>query len=142
MLTAFLSVGVVISLLVTELAGIVPGGIIVPGYLAVILDRPQALLMVALLSGVTWLLVLLVSRFTVLFGRRRFGVAVLIGLALSSLVHGSRPQLTGLPLEWSGIGYVVPGLIAHQVDRQGLLRTLIAIAIATPLTRLIVVALA
>jgi hypothetical protein len=52
-LTAALIIGVVVSLALTELIGLSPGGIIVPGYVALLLDRPLALaafLMVALLS--------------------------------------------------------------------------------------------
>ncbi len=52
-LTAALIIGVVVSLALTELVGLTPGGIIVPGYVALLLDRPLALaafLMVALLS--------------------------------------------------------------------------------------------
>ena len=40
MLTATLIIGVVVSLLLTELVGLTPGGIIVPGYVALLLDRP------------------------------------------------------------------------------------------------------
>jgi hypothetical protein len=33
----------------------------------------------------------------------------------------------------------VPGLLAHQFDRQGILPTLLMLAIAAPVTRLIVI---
>jgi poly-gamma-glutamate biosynthesis protein PgsC/CapC len=139
-LTAALSIGVVVSLILTEAIGLVPGGIIVPGYLAMILDRPAALFTTLILTALTWLLLKLAARFMVLYSRRRFGVAVLIGLALSSGMQLLRPQLTGLPLEWTGIGYVVPGLIAHQCDRQGIWQTVVAIAISVPVVRLLIVA--
>ena len=42
-------------------------------------------------------------------------------------------------VEWVGLGYIVPGLLAHQFDRQGVLPTLLMLAIAAPLVRLIVV---
>ena len=43
MLTAALIIAVVVSLALTELVGLSPGGIIVPGYVALLLDRPLAL---------------------------------------------------------------------------------------------------
>jgi len=52
-LTAALIIGVVVSLALTEFIGLSPGGIIVPGYVALLLDRPLALaafVMVAFLS--------------------------------------------------------------------------------------------
>jgi hypothetical protein len=42
-------------------------------------------------------------------------------------------------VEWVGLGLIVPGLLAHQFDRQGVLPTLLMLAIAAPLTRLIVI---
>jgi hypothetical protein len=46
-----------------------------------------------------------------------------------------------LSLEWSAFGYLVPGLIAYHFDRQGILRTLLMIAIAAPLVRTFVLLL-
>src|SRR4029077_2144646 len=42
-LTAALIIGIVVSLGLTELVGLTAGGIIVPGYVALLLDRPTAL---------------------------------------------------------------------------------------------------
>lgn len=141
MLTTSLAVGVVVSVLFTELIGLVPGGIIIPGYVAVILNRPAALLLTLLLTLATYVLVSLLARVVVLYGSRRFAVTVLIGLALSSLMQLLRPSLGAFFLEWTGIGYIVPGLIAHQFFRQGVVRTLLAIAITAPIVRLIVLAI-
>jgi len=142
MLTTSLAVGVVVSVLFSELIGLVPGGIIIPGYVAVILNRPAALLLTLLLTLATYVLVSLLARVVVvLYGSRRFAVTVLIGLALSSLMQLLRPSLGAFFLEWTGIGYIVPGLIAHQFFRQGIVRTLLAIAITAPIVRLIVLAI-
>jgi hypothetical protein len=42
-------------------------------------------------------------------------------------------------VEWAGLGFIVPGLLAHQFDRQGVLPTLIMLAIAAPLVRVILI---
>jgi hypothetical protein len=42
-------------------------------------------------------------------------------------------------VEWVGLGLIVPGLLAHQFDRQGVLPTLAMLAIAAPLVRLILI---
>ena len=46
------------SLLLTELTGLSPGGIIVPGYVALLLDRPAALLGFLLVAGASYGIVL------------------------------------------------------------------------------------
>jgi poly-gamma-glutamate biosynthesis protein PgsC/CapC len=136
-LTAALIIGVVVSLLLTELTGLTPGGIIVPGYVALLLDRPAALLGFLLVAGASYAIVLALGNWLMLYGRRRFAVAVLVGLTLSV---GAQmvPSAFVLPyLEWVGLGYIVPGLLAHQFDRQGLLPTLLMLAIAAPLVRIV-----
>jgi poly-gamma-glutamate biosynthesis protein PgsC/CapC len=138
-LTAALIIGVVVSLALTELNGLSPGGIIVPGYVALLLDRPLALaafLMVALLSY--GILRALGTRL-MLYGHRRFTIALITGMTLSVGAQWLVPMFVPAYVEWVGLGLIVPGLLAHQFDRQGVLPTLLMLAIAAPLTRLIVI---
>jgi poly-gamma-glutamate biosynthesis protein PgsC/CapC len=138
-LTAALMIGIVVSLGLTELVGLSAGGIIVPGYVALLLDRPTALLGFLLVAGATYAIVWGLSTQLMLFGRRRFAVAVLVGLTLSVAAQWASPAFAPAYVEWVGLGLVVPGLLAHQFDRQGVLPTLGALAIAAPLVRLIVI---
>jgi poly-gamma-glutamate biosynthesis protein PgsC/CapC len=138
-LTAALIIGVVVSLALTELIGLSPGGIIVPGYVALLLDRPLALaafLMIALLSH--GILLALGTRL-MLYGHRRFAIALIAGVTLSVGAQWLVPMFAPAYVEWVGLGFIVPGLLAHQFDRQGMLPTLLMLAIAAPLTRLIVI---
>ena len=137
MLTTTLVIGVVVSILLIEITGLTAGGIIVPGYVALILDRPGQLLVLLLITTAAFLAVRLLTGVLMLYGTRRFGVTVLVGLALSTGAQHLRLQVDPVVIEWAGLGYVVPGLIAHQWDRQGVLPTLVALAIAAPLVRVI-----
>src|SRR6185295_13022483 len=82
-LTASLIIGVAVSLLLNELVGLSPGGIIVPGYVALLLDRPAALLGFLLVAAASYGIVLALGTRVMLYGSRRFAVAVLAGLTLS-----------------------------------------------------------
>jgi gamma-polyglutamate biosynthesis protein CapC len=138
LLTAALVIGVAVSLLLTELVGLTAGGIVVPGYVALLLDRPGALLGFLIVAFASYGVILLLSTRLMLYGTRRFAVAVLVGMTLSLGAQWVRP-LFDLPfVEWVGLGYVVPGLVAHQFDRQGVWPTLIMLAIAAPIVRLII----
>jgi poly-gamma-glutamate biosynthesis protein PgsC/CapC len=138
-LTAALIVGVVVSLVLTELVGLSPGGIIVPGYVALLLDRPAALLGFLLVAAASYGIVLALGTWLMLYGRRRFAVAVLVGLTLSVGAQMIPPLFVPSFVEWVGLGYIVPGLLAHQLDRQGVLPTLLMLAIAAPLVRLVLI---
>jgi poly-gamma-glutamate biosynthesis protein PgsC/CapC len=138
-LTAALIIGVAVSLLLTEVTGLTPGGIIVPGYVALLLDRPPALLGFLIVAFASYGVVRALARFVMLYGTRRFAIAVLAGLTLSTGAQWTAPLLMPNYVEWVGLGYIVPGLLAHQFDRQGVLPTLVMLAIAAPLVRLIVI---
>ena len=138
MLTAALIIGVVVSLLLTELVGLSAGGIIVPGYVALLLDRPAALLGFLLVAAASYGIVLALSTRLMLYGSRRFAVALLAGLTLSAGAQWAVPLFVPY-VEWVGLGYIVPGLLAHQFDRQGVLPTLLMLAIAAPIVRLILI---
>jgi len=137
-LTAALTIGIVVSLALTEAIGLSAGGIIVPGYVALLLDRPAALAGFLLVAAASYGIVRALGMVLMLYGNRRFAVAVLAGLMLGV---GAQWASLSAPLyvEWVGLGLIVPGLLAHQFDRQGVLPTLAMLAIAAPLVRLILI---
>ena len=139
MLTITLTFGVVVSIVLTELTGVSPGGIIVPGYVALILDRPAALAGLLVLTTATYWTIRLISTVLFLYGARRFGLTVLVGLTFSMAAQVFRVHFHTPYVEWAALGYIVPGLLAHQWDRQGVWLTLLMLAIAAPLVRLVAI---
>ncbi|MCP3027259.1 poly-gamma-glutamate biosynthesis protein PgsC [Halobacillus sp. A5] len=117
-------IGVLLSLLYAEKTGIMPAGLVVPGYLALIFDQVMYVLVVGLISLFTYLLVTQVlSRFTVLYGRRKFAAMLTVGVLLKMSMDYLYP-LTPFPvMELRGIGVIVPGLIANSIQRQGVIPT-------------------
>ncbi|CDQ20658.1 poly-gamma-glutamate biosynthesis protein PgsC [Halobacillus karajensis] len=117
-------IGVLLSLLYAEKTGIVPAGLVVPGYIALIFDQVMYVLAVGLLSLLTYLLVSQVlARFTVLYGRRKFAAMLTVGVLMKMAMDYLYP-LTPFPvMELRGIGVIVPGLIANSIQKQGVLPT-------------------
>jgi len=135
MLTLTLVIGIAISLGLVELTGVVAGAIIAPGYIALLLDEPRALLAVAAAVVGTHVVVSLLAPWLFLYGTRRLAVSILVGLVLATGLASLRGELASELLVWAGLGYIVPGLIAHQWHRQGFVPTALALLIAAPLTR-------
>jgi len=134
MIVETLVIGLVIALVWAELTDISPGGIIVAGYFALYLDRPlrvAATLAVALLA---WAAVKALSRLFVLFGRRRFVLAVLVGAVLSQAWLLALPKLFEAPVELRVVGWIVPGILASSLARQKPLPTLASLAAVSTLT--------
>lgn len=137
MLTVTLIIGVLVSLLLAEITGITAGAIIAPGYIALLLDQPKALLgVIAAVIG-THVIVSVLAPWLSLYGTRRLTVTILIGLILATGIGYLRSEFVSETLIWAGLGYIVPGLIAHQWYRQGFLATFVMLAIAASITRVL-----
>lgn len=84
-------------------------------------------------------LVQVLSRLTILYGRRRFILMILVGFAFQWLYRTLAINTQLLPVEIDTVGYIIPGLIANEMGRQRLLLTLSSLAIVTVLVRLILI---
>jgi len=133
----YIGIGLVVSLLYAEVFGVAPGGIIVPGYLALGLADPLTVAITFGVSLLTFFIVRVLATVMIIYGRRRTVLMILIGFCLGSLVRVSvgagRP--VG-PFEVDVIGYIIPGLIAIWMDRQGVVVTGCSALTATVITRL------
>ena len=133
----YLGIGLVVSLLYAEIFGIAPGGIIVPGYLALGLGDPVAVSITLGVSLLTFFVVRVLTNVTIIYGRRRTVLMLLIGFLLGSLVRAILGVGTPVgPFEVDVIGYIIPGLIAIWMDRQGLTVTVSSALTAGVVTRL------
>ncbi|MBM3297348.1 MAG: poly-gamma-glutamate biosynthesis protein PgsC [Candidatus Aminicenantes bacterium] len=127
-------IGLTAALLFTELTGFTPGGIIVPAYLALSLDRPERLAATLAAALLTLGAYKLLAGRLLLFGRRRFVLMLLLGGLLSQAGALLLPQVSILPLEARIIGWVIPGLLANNLERQKPLPTLAACVTVTVFT--------
>jgi gamma-polyglutamate biosynthesis protein CapC len=126
-----LALGMFGGLLSYELMGFSPGGIVTPGYLALFIDQPVRILGTLVVSAATYGVVRLLSGFTILYGRRRFVITMLVSFLLR---WGWGILLVQVPVsapELRVVGFIVPGLIANDLDRQGPLGTMSALAVVT-----------
>jgi len=134
---AAVGMGVIISLMFSELLGASAGGIVVPGYIALYLDKPLQILGTLVISLLTWGIIRIISNFTLLFGKRRMVLSILIGFILGWLSRILVVQdITIHQLQMQSIGYIIPGLIANWFERQGFWKTLSSMGIAAIVVRL------
>lgn len=135
-------IGLAVSFLFTELFGLATGGMIVPGYLALSMTRPVDVGTTILAGFVTFAIVHALSSFVIVYGRRRTVLMILVGYLVGMLVRWLAPGLG--PIGGAGvdvIGFIIPGLIAIWLDRQGILETISAMITASVVVRLVLVLL-
>ena len=131
-----IGIGLAIGLLVSEIFGIASGGLIVPGYIALYLLRPHDLALTLGVAFATFGIVSVLGNFFIVFGRRRTALMILVGYLLGMGIRSWTGIFAG---EWDIIGYIIPGLIAVWMDRQGIVETLTAMSIVSVAVRLTLV---
>jgi poly-gamma-glutamate biosynthesis protein PgsC/CapC len=163
LLALSIGTGLVVSLLFSELFGLAAGGLVVPGYIALYLTRPIDVAATLAAALLTFFLVRIVSTFVIVYGRRRTALMILVGYAAGALMNAAIAAAfeasaepltaTALPpgqalalatatqqtLEAGVIGYIVPGLIAIWLDRQGVVPTLAALVTSAVVVRLVLI---
>ncbi len=127
--------GIVISMLWYEKKNFSSGGVIVPGMMALfVLDRPLIVVYTLFIAFATLFIVKQTSNHVILFGRRRFSVIMLVNFGLA----WGADMITNFALtstvDFQVIGFVIPGLIANEMERQGIFNTLYTLIIITLLT--------
>jgi gamma-polyglutamate biosynthesis protein CapC len=138
-----LVVGVIVSLVYAERTGVIPAGLIVPGYLALVLDQVIFVAAIFLLSFLTFVVVDRgISKVAILYGRRRFVAMLSVGIVLKLIFDALYPMMPFEVYEFRGIGVIVPGLIANAIHRQGVPHTVLSTLLLSGLTFLIVFAVA
>ena len=140
MIELAITLGIVLSLFFIEAFGLAAGGVIIPGYIALQLTHPDHIIGTVITSFATYLIITLISKFTFLFGRRQMVVALLVGTLLSILSHNLLEfNTTNSTAEFSAIGWVIPGLIAHWAAKQGYVKTLSMLAVTSIIVRFAVI---
>ncbi|HOX45580.1 MAG TPA: poly-gamma-glutamate biosynthesis protein PgsC [Myxococcota bacterium] len=135
-----IGIGLVVSLVFSETLGLAAGGMVVPGYIALNLTNPVAVLMTLVLGVVAYLIVRVMSTFMILFGRRRTVVIILVGFMLGMLFRGfMQIDLGGQTYQLHAIGYIIPGLVAMWLDRQGVVETSATLLTSGVLVKLLLI---
>jgi len=163
LLALSIGIGLVVSLLFSELFGLAAGGLVVPGYIALYLTRPVDIAVTLAAALLTFFLIRIASTFMIIYGRRRTALMIIVGYAAGAFLNGALEALyeigaesiapaIGAPgdtstlvsagrdvMEAGIIGYILPGLIAIWLDRQGILPTFAALVTSAVVVRLLLV---
>jgi len=148
-----IALGLLVSLIFAEMFGLTAGGMVVPGYLALFLHQPGNIALTFFAALATWGVVRMLSKVAIVYGKRRTLLMILfgflIGAAIRTALAGSAAMADGSTAaevvglgQLAVIGYIIPGLLALWMDRQGCLETLSAVLTTTVVVRLVLILLA
>jgi len=132
-----IGIGIAVSFAFYEIVGLSPGGIVVPGYIALFLNQPLRIFVTLIVALLTYSAIIFLSNYIILYGRRRFFYTVIMGFLLKWLIEELIIQMPISGIDLRSIGYIIPGLIANEMRRQGIFPTFYSLAIVSIIVRLI-----
>ncbi len=130
-----LSIGLVLSLVCYLVTNLSPGGMITPAWIALLLvtDIRRALI-VALVIMATYVIMLVLQRYVILYGKRLFASVVLVAVFLQVTVSLVLIDVFPTLFATTTLGFIVPGLVAYQLIRQPILPTVVSMSAVTGVT--------
>lgn len=127
-----IAIGIILAICYSRRTGWSAGGLVTPGLLAIQAPAPLNFAGTLLLALLFAALLRILTKIFSLYGRERVGAALLIAIIFRLIFRGR----LGADAFW--IGWIAPGLIAADIERQGVLMTLSA-AVSTSIATAIIV---
>jgi len=127
-------VGLVVAVFFVELTDIYPGGIIVPAYFALYLDQPFTVAVTIAVAAASLVSYRLLSWFFILYGKRRFVMLILFGVIWAQVWALIFPQFFPDAVSMKAIGWLIPGLLANNLEKQKVIPTLASLFIVATIT--------
>lgn len=124
-------IGLVVGFIYYEITGISPGGIIAPAYLAMFIHNPLRIAVTLSIAILVFICLKYLSSVTILYGRRRFLLAVILGFFFKLLIdYLIQPNIV-IGFDLQSIGFIISGLIANEMYRQKIIPTILSTGIVT-----------
>lgn len=137
-----IGLGLFVSLMFSEFLGLAAGGMVVPGYFALNLSDPTKVALTLVAAVLTYWIVRFMNFFMIIYGRRRTVLMILTGFLVGAVIRNFvQFEISAFEIDLSVIGYIIPGLIAIWIDRQGLLETLSTLLASSVLVRMVLILL-
>ena len=139
MLHKAIGISIILGFLFSEFLGIATGGLVSAGYMAFFMGTPARIISTLALSLIIYSLTLLLQKYIIIYGKRRFMVVVLLSLIGTWLVEQYLSKYLGfIGQDVRMVGFIIPGLIANDMFKQGVVKTLAAVTILSVIIRLII----
>ena len=124
-------IGLLVGFLFFEFTGFSPGGVIAPAYLALFINQPSKIVMTIAIALFVYFTIRYLSARLILYGRRKFLLALLLSFFIKLLITGIIMPLPAINFDLQSIGYIIPGLIAHEMAKQKPVPTLLSLGIVS-----------
>ncbi|MGL5191156.1 MAG: poly-gamma-glutamate biosynthesis protein PgsC [Cetobacterium sp.] len=129
-------IGVLLSILFYEVSELSPGGLIVPGYFALFSNDHKRILATILVAFLVLVAVRFLEKYLIIYGRRRFAIYIIITFLLKRFMGELDFEIL---IGGEVIGLLIPAILAQDLDRNGVKKTLPALLILTGVIKSIII---
>ncbi len=137
MITEMFLIGLIAGFLYYEFIGISPGGVIAPAYFALHIFQPDKIAITLLMAFFVYGILHVLSQHLIIYGRRKLLIALLLGFFLKLIIDLYIQPVGIFNIDLQSIGYIIPGLVANEMQRQKVLPTILSLFIVMLITYLI-----
>ncbi len=127
MLYSSVALSIILSFISTEFVGVLTGGMISAGYLAYYFNSPTRIISTLFVAILITLAIKVLKNFLILYGRRRFMLSVLLSIFFVYIFQKMYFYLSAFDVDLRIIGYIIPGLIANDMEKQGIVKTILSL---------------
>jgi len=131
-------IGLIVSIIFYEVTSISPGGIITTGVLLLFIDTPERIIYTVLIGIFSYLIVRLLSKFLIIYGKREYVILIFTSIFLNFLMQIILEITSFNLINISMIDFLIPGVIAYTLTKQGLKKTLPSMVITFGIAELII----
>lgn len=118
--------GVILSIAFYEIYEMSPGGMIVPGYFALFSNDYNRMIITVLVSLAVLGIGKLLEKYIILYGRKKFAIYVILTFILKIFIRELDVTVGG-----DVIGILIPAILAQDIDKNSIGKTLPALIILT-----------
>ena len=137
-LSMSIGLGLLIGFFYSERMDLGVGGYIVHGYFAIQLHNPLSVVSTIGISLVCFFIIEYLSHISVVYGKRRAILTILLGYTLGMIWNQYVVKLQSIYMI-DTIGFIIPGLIAQGFQKQGIITTLSSLTIVSVLVRILLI---
>ena len=131
MIVAFSLLGLFFTSLFTSFVAITPGGMIVPLYLSLYLKEPERIIGTITIAFITLFLYRILSALFLIDKKKTVLSMILIATLLTYTWWKFMPALFPSDFIFKTAGWIIPGIFANTLHKQGIIKTVLSCSICT-----------
>lgn len=121
----FVLIGLTVTSFITEYFSMIPGGLIVPVFLAAYILKPEAIIGTFIVASISLIFLFFLNQFFLIQKKKRLIITIAISSIIVFFWRKYLPSFFPDDLLFEAVGWVIPGILSMSMQKNGYFKTLI-----------------